>query len=314
MPIFILIASCHSVGKQTKDSSGGKIVDDRSGGILPPYEIAIDNFLDGWEIWVPKNQTIAQSLSIIVKTDTDELIIFDGGRKEDAEYLHDFITENGGVVRAWFLTHIHDDHVGALYEILDKYDDVYIWNLCYNFADFDFYFETEGNDAGIVLLLKQKFYEYANSHKFMKLDEKVKRGQKFKFGNIENPVEIEVMNDLYEVDDDRVNNSSIVYKVSKNGKSMIVLGDLAYEGGIKLLNDKEKDLKSDIVVMAHHGQAGVGEDVYKAINPSVAIWPTTEKLYLNEENKYSTDDTKRWLSDIGVKYNILSYKNTYVIK
>ena len=119
------------------------------------------------------------------------------------------------------------------------------------------------------------------------------------------------MNDIYKLDDDSVNNSSVVYKVFlENEKTMLVLGDLAYLGGEELLKDYKNDmdkLKSDIVVMAHHGQGGVSEEVYKAIDPEVAIWPTTEKIYMNADKKYNTDDTKKWLSDINIKYNILSY-------
>ena len=43
---------------------------------------------------------------------------------------------------------------------MDKYDDIKIENLCYNFADFDFYYKSEGDNAGIVILLEEKFKEY----------------------------------------------------------------------------------------------------------------------------------------------------------
>ena len=286
------------------------------------YKIVLTDYLNGEEIWVLKSQTIAQNLSVIVKTAYGELIIFDGGRKEDAKYLHDFIIKNGGTVHGWFLTHIHDDHVGAIYEIMDKYDDIKIENLCYNFADFDFYYKSEGENAGIVVLLEEKFKEYYDKlHSDETLDkthyelfDKIEKDEWFSFGE----VIVKVMNNIYKLDHDSVNNSSVVYKVFlEDKKTMIVLGDLAYEGGKKLIEDYKnnmEDLKSDIVVMAHHGQAGVGEEVYKAISPEVAIWPTTEKIYMNTDNNYSTNDTKKWMSDIGVKYNILSYEGTQIIK
>lgn len=289
------------------------------------YKIVLTNYLNGEEIWVLKSQTIAQNLSVIVKTAYGELIIFDGGRKEDAKYLHDFIIKNGGVVHGWFLTHIHDDHVGAIYEIMDKYDDIKIENLCYNFADFDFYYKSEGENAGIMLLLQEKFDEYfkkiynnaesegIDSTHYEKFN-KIKKDDWFSYSE----VIVRVMNDVYKIDEDSVNNSSVVYKVFlESKKTMIVLGDLAYLGGEELLKDYKGDmdkLKSDIVVMAHHGQGGVGEDVYKAISPEIAIWPTTEKIYMNIDKKYHTDDTKKWINDIGTKYNILSYEGTQVIK
>ena len=44
------------------------------------------------KIIVPKNQTISQSLSILVNDGEGNLIVFDGGRIEDADYLCDIIT------------------------------------------------------------------------------------------------------------------------------------------------------------------------------------------------------------------------------
>ena len=305
------------------------------------YEIALENYIEGAKVWVLKNQTIAQSLSVLVETDDHKIFVFDGGRKEDAKYLYSFIVNHGRVVDGWFLTHIHDDHVGALYEILNsdfyggEYSSIFIEDLYYNFADFDFYYKSEGNDAGIVVLLEEKFKDYKkNMDIFLEdfiMPDDVRDYQRSMFNPFEiknniykgyvadyKNIKVEVMNDLYKIDTDSVNNSSIVYKVYfENAKSMMVLGDLAYLGGEKLLEDYKDDidkLKSDIVVMAHHGQAGVGEEVYKAISPEVAIWPTTEKIYMNTDNNYSTNDTKKWMSDIGVKYNILSYEGTQIIK
>ena len=113
------------------------------------------------KIIVPKNQTISQSLSILVNDGEGNLIVFDGGRIEDADYLCDIIKENGGVVTTWFITHIHDDHIGALYEILNKQRiDIRIKELVYNFADFEWYYSKMGNDAGAYYLFESALKEY----------------------------------------------------------------------------------------------------------------------------------------------------------
>ena len=268
------------------------------------YEVAVDSYLGGDEVWVLQPQTIAQSLGIAVKTKGGELIIFDGGRKEDADCLYKFIKRNGGKVSAWFLSHIHDDHAGAIYEIMDKHKDIKIENLYYNFADFDFYYSVEGDDAGIALLLLEKFGDLEKYG--MKIHDKIKARDEIELDD----VKVEVMNDIYLLAEDGINNSSIIYKVYMGDKSMIVLGDLSLLGGESLLKDRGDELKSDIVVLAHHGRGGVGEDVYRAINPEIVIWPSTEKIYNSEGGL----QTRAWFDKMNVKKEVLSFEGTYVIK
>lgn len=260
------------------------------------------------EIIVPKPQ-IAQSLSIIVKNIDGGLLIFDGGRVEDADYLHKIILDNGGVVDAWFLTHIHDDHIGALYQILkDGYDDMTIKNLYYSFADFEWYYDKIGNDAGALVLFENELKKYSDK---INIHNDISKGEVFTYKN----VEVEVLNNMYKLDSDPINNTTIVYKVYIDDKSMIVLGDLGYEGGEKLASEVSPlKLKSDIVTMSHHGQGGVSEKVYYYIEPKIAIWPTTYAIYNNTSGKYDTDRTKDWIESLKVKYNILTYEGDSIIK
>jgi hypothetical protein len=115
---------------------------------------------------------------------------------------------------------------------------------------------------------------------------------------------------MYLLDEDGINNSSMVYRADMGGKTMMVMGDLSLLGGERLLEDRGDELKSDIVVLAHHGRGGVGEDVYKAIDPEIVIWPTTEKIYNSEGGII----TRSWFDKISVKKEVLSFESTYLIK
>lgn len=275
------------------------------------------NLFKTCKIYMLKSHQAGQMLSIIVQNKNDELIIFDGGRIDDGNYLCEFIKNFGGRVKYWFLTHIHDDHIGAIYDIFTNHtNDIYVENLCYNFADFDWYYEKAENDAGVLNLLNQSIDKYVNSlhnkNLSININNSIRKANEF----IIDDIKIRVMNDIYKVDVDSINNSSIAFKAFIEDKSMLVLGDMGYEAGNLFYKeyDNNDDLKSDIVVMAHHGQGGVDYPIYKKIAPKIALWPTTQYIYDNESGKLQTDNTKKWLKDLGVKENLLSYISNYIIK
>ena len=76
-------------------------------------------------------------------------------------------------------------------------------------------------------------------------------------------------------------NSTIirVYDQDKNGKTCLFLNDASIGSGKRLLDTYKEKLKSDIVQLAHHGQAGVDKDVYDAIDAKIRLWPTTIWLW-----------------------------------
>ena len=304
------IISTDNVNNATIDSNHINIAGEQ-------FKVCDFDLFDKSKIYMLKSHQEGQMLSIIVKNKNDELVIFDGGRIEDGTYLCDFIKSFGGKVKYWFLTHIHDDHIGAIYDIfINHSNDIYIENLCYNFADFDWYYEKAGNDAGALNLFNDAKDNYINALATkglsININDKLKKNDIYHIDDIK----IKVMNDIYKLDQDPINNTSIVYKIDIEDKSMIVLGDLGYEAGELFYKEYEhnNELKSDIVVMAHHGQGGAGFSVYEYIAPSIALWPTTEYIYENKSHKLLTDDTKKWLEDLGVKENILSYISNYIIE
>ena len=217
------------------------------------------------EIIVPMNQTIAQGLSILVTDNSGNLIVFDGGRIGDADYLCDVIKDKGGIVKYWFITHIHDDHIGALWQILNsKRTDIVIENLYYDFASFDWYYDKMGNDAGIYNLFVNAIKDYnefmkSNKNSIINVLDKPKSNFVFTSDNalldddnkdidskVNTEITVEVLNKHYEFDHDPINNTSIVYmikiKLGDKNFNMLILGDLGYEGGKELFNDNFNEI------------------------------------------------------------------------
>ena len=274
------------------------------------------------EIIIPKNQTISQSLSVVVSNGKGELIVFDGGRVEDADYLIDIIKEYGGKVKYWFLTHIHDDHIGALLKILlDKRIDIKIDNLYYDFASFDWYYDKIGDDAGIYILFIDAINDYndylsKNEIETIKVTtDYIKYNSEVNNDNKSTDIKVNILNKHYELDQDPINNTSIVYLVTVNNTKMLIFGDLGYRGGEILFSDKFENNDIDIIVLAHHGQDGVDPIHYKNFKPKVIVWPTSEDIFRNTHGRYLTDDTKNALKEIeSIKYQIKSYEKTAVIR
>ena len=373
---LVILFSCNNIVKEnnkTQDSNETnefKELDEVVNNSKIDYKYYDVYGLGPVKVIFPKNQTIAQGLSVLVNDGYGNLIVFDGGRVEDADYLCDIIKDNGGVVKTWFITHIHDDHIGALYKILsDKRPDIEIKELYYDFADFDWYYSKMGNDAGIYYLFINAIDEY---NKFLTKNNKPNIMIYNKSNNFTNrdsfyynfedksysdyskqnrniasdSMSVDILNNCYLLDQDPINNTSIVYVVEfGEGKNvqMYIFGDLGYKGGKKLFDESIKS-KGDtniltgmpleyncyltknasnyremyddsIVVLSHHGQNGIDPEFYKKFNPKVIVWPTSKDIYENTHGRYYTDDTKKVLSEIkSIECQIKSYEETAVIR
>ena len=80
------------------------------------------------------NKGNINSAGYVIRTRNNKLIIVDGGKNTDSNLILSYINKYGnGKVDYWFITHAHDDHVGALLGILkDENNDITIENLCYH--------------------------------------------------------------------------------------------------------------------------------------------------------------------------------------
>ena len=104
----------------------------------------------------------------------------------------------------------------------------------------------------------------------------------------------------------------MVMKMNINkSKSILFLADSGKESGEKLLKYQKDKLKSYAVQIAHHGQSGVTEEVYKAIQPDICFWPTPEWIWNNDNGEgentgpWTTFETRKWIKNINVKQNII---------
>ena len=299
-----------------------------SGNMLPestPVTGQETPLFGGGSLTMMYGRTGAQMLSVLLQSKEGGLVVVDGGWEGDAdalleaerrlEDLLEAIRARGGHVHAWLITHPDSDHAGALCNILGRGETgIVIDHIYCCLAGVDWYYAVDPGEAPFVDLFKQRL---AIPPVGMVVDI-VSAGYQISAPGIETKV---LNNALFSTEEPAVNNSSVVYRTEMNGVRILFLGDLAEFGGNLLLqNVPREELKADIVQMSHHGQAGVGKNVYEAISPSICLWPTPQWLWNNDSGSgygsgsWKTIETRGWIRDLGVTRNYVMKDGDIVLR
>ncbi|PWM20839.1 MAG: MBL fold hydrolase [Collinsella tanakaei] len=247
-----------------------------------------------------------------------EVLVIDGGRKEDAEYLIGEIVKFGGRVDLWLLTHPHDDHIIALDRILRK-NAVEIGKVAYNFPSL----ENIKKYASLETYESTKnFLEILDNTGIEK--NIVRRGDTIKFSDLKIKILTEPDPNLTY---DFVNSNSIVYRIETTQEKILILGDLSEMAGNILIKQSPDLIKDcEIVQMGHHGNGGPNEEFYKLVNPKTCFWPTPDWLWFCDngggegsfavENggRWATLETRRWIQRLGVTENYVMKDGLFEIK
>lgn len=257
----------------------------------------------------------------VIKTQNGKLIVIDGGidgeGKDRAPYLTAALRAIAGVgkdgyfeVEAWFLSHAHKDHTYELSKMLAAYtteSNYKINNIYFDFPEFG----TEEYPAQNADMEASQIRENINKYGQV-IGAQVEDGSTYYDqlnGAVINAkavadgltmeidgVRLDILQ-TWSLEDgtSNLNDTSIVIRVQAEGQSILFLNDLGALGGRRLLATYGESLKSDIVQMAHHGQAGVNKDVYQAIGATVHLWPTPIWVWKNESGIYQIDEVRKWL-------------------
>ncbi len=232
------------------------------------------------------------------------LLMIDGGKPQNAEMLCDFIKESGAVVDGWFLTHYHADHIDALTSVLNTRPDIHIKHLYFDFPTDSKHLETYGDSENHCIDDLKRAIAHSTCVENVITP---KKGDCFSFGSLK----IKVLNDAdLTGTDDFCNNSTVVYKAVTPGESVLFFGDLASHGS-ELIKDPDflREMRTcTIVQMAHHGQDGVGDDVYRAFDRiRICLYPAAKWLYdvdagvgIYGKDIYETLKTRALMRELGV--------------
>lgn len=250
-----------------------------------------------------KANTDRQMMGYILQTSNNKTVVIDGGTEGDAQNLIEWINKQGGKVDAWYITHPHIDHMGAFMKIVEE-TEIPIEKIYVTLNDLEWYRQNEPSRIEEI----ERFFTVIQNSRINDKVSEVTLGEKMEIDGLNFEI-LGVKNP--EITNRAVNNSSMVIKMYANKTSVLFLGDTGEDSGKKLLKEQGENLKSDIVQMAHHGQNGVAEDVYKMIDPEICLWPTPEWLWNNDSGEgedsgpWKTKTTRVWMSKLNVKENII---------
>jgi len=268
----------------------------------------ISGFFDkgsGVRLYCLKHRGQGPMFSAVFVSRNGRLVVFDGGHIDDAATLGKLISELGGKVDKWFITHNHDDHFGALWGLMRDHAELLpkIGALYFSFPPDEWFEKHERGCLGTSRCFRGQLIR----HKVWR--HPLKGGDMFDVDG----VTVEVLND-YDLSEtgNACNNSSICFSVKAGGRSILVTGDIGVKAGERLMRTIPEKLRHDVVFMSHHGQHGASKEFYAAVGAKVALWPTPKWLWENDSGtgpgsgRYVTNYVKCWMQELGVvKHHVL---------
>ena len=250
----------------------------------------------------------------VIKTVSGKVIVIDGGgvqtREETSGYLYEELKRICGKdvpeIEAWFLSHLHDDHVTEFCKIVnDENKPVSVKNVYFNFPDYKFFEQVEGGRFTYLYRDVESAYDKLfGVGAFAKCDGKTaSEGDVIDIEGLKIKVLLVYSAELAP---NCINDTSMIFSVEAGGQKILFLGDAFIAQGNQLLEKYGEKLESCIVQMSHHGQNGVTEEVYKAINPRFCLWSAPDWVFDNWNGNLNTFETRKWMENIGAKYHFIT--------
>ena len=263
--------------------------------------------------------TYAGRMGYVYQLADGSFFIIDGGVTRDdpnlssapvlMALLEEFAPDpNNIVIAAWFMTHMHDDHIGAYYDISrnEEYaSKVKIEKLIHNMPSesemaIQDKYKFDNGTQDISTTINNAAGSTERQEEFNEATAKLRPEQKFKA----HPGQVFYIRDLtltiYCSQDLLLystipsasvsknfesnpwhNSASIVSMVNYQGKDMLFFGDSHVYSFKYMINPiYRNDLKADILQVAHHGYADTRADlINQYIQPEYVLWPVKRAHY-----------------------------------
>ena len=266
---------------------------------------------------------------IIVKMWDNSLFIIDGGSSQqmgdrDCEQLYAFLREithtsegERMIVNTWFISHTHFDHTSGFPRFLHKYNtQMELLNIMYNF-------DIEGSAQKYIrraaqLFPNAKYYKQHTGESFTVADVKFDILYTVEDRYTPNSNNKLLLNDSSCLGDyAEENNISTAMRMTFDGKTMLLTGDLEKADARLLKMYPAEDLKCDLLQIPHHG-FDEHTTLVKTVAPSVSFVNQAETAIMNRQDTYEHtvawkpyagqicycgDRTVGYAADVGIFYD-----------
>ena len=153
-----------------------------------------------------------------------------------------------------FLTHLHADHASGIFELIEKNPDINIFDNCMP--------NINVKDGEIIRWTNDLLLAHEN---------RTCINDKSEF--IFDDIKIDVLWPTGHFKSKNHNLYSLVLKVSKNSKSILIMGDAPKEVERWLIKNKLSSLENiNVLIVGHHGSdSASAKDFLKTVSPDIAL-------------------------------------------
>ena len=260
------------------------VLSDTAANSLPPAVPAVTDGDYECSIVQLEDKTNVNGMSYVIQLKDGSYIVYDGSYVGQARKLQKYLIDNykgegKPVVRAWVLTHSHNDHYPTFqaFATNTRYmNQVTVEYVIYSPLNEENYtLNDENNDP----YFGTQLYEDVKGMQGAKLVF-AHTGMLFNFCNLKMEV-LMAPETLYKgtTDVGNFNDTSIVTRLFTEDYSALFLGDIAIKGSTYMHEVYGSYLKSDICQVSHHGVEDVPLSFYEEVKASILYYPCNVWLY-----------------------------------
>ena len=260
------------------------VLSDTAANNLPPMTPAVTDGEYECSIVQLEDKTNVNGMSYVIQLKDGSYIVYDGSYIGQARKLQKYLIDNykgegKPVVRAWVLTHSHNDHYPTFQAFATgtRYmNQVTVEYVIYSPLNEENYtLNDENNDP----YFGTQLYEDVKGMKGAKLVF-AHTGMLFNFCNLNMEI-LMAPETLYKDTSDvgNFNNTSIVTRLFADDYSALFLGDIAIKGSTYMHEIYGSYLKSDVCQVSHHGVEDVPLSFYEEVKASILYYPCNVWLY-----------------------------------